>query len=84
MWATIRSYIVSNVMKLAGWKAYLAKILLNKVGKWLNDFYSNVVNKMEDNKDLKKYADELAKGKESNEEQKVKDQLDILNPDHRP
>lgn len=83
MWAAIQSYIVSSLLKLAGWRAYLANIILKKVGKWLEEFYVGVVNRMMDNKDLHKYADEMAKGKDADEEQKLKDQLDILNPGHK-
>lgn len=83
MWKLVQSYIVGTVLKLAGWRATLANYVLNFLYKDLKKFVLDVYNKMMDDKALKKYADELAKGKESDEKQKLQDQLDLLNPKHK-
>lgn len=76
----LKSFGINAVAGLAGWQAWLVDVILNKIWKALNKAWKDTLDKISDNKSLKKYADELAKGKDSDEAKKVQDQLELLNP----
>lgn len=89
VYSYLKEYIVVGLLKLSGWKAWVANLVFKKVWKEiilerlmpaLSRAWNTTLDKLRDNKALHKYADEMAKGKDSSEEQKLKDQLDILNP----
>jgi hypothetical protein len=89
VYAYLREYAVTTLLKLSGWKAWVANIVFKKLWKELlverlfpavKRAWDTTLDKLRDNKALRKYADEMAKGKDSDEDQKLKDQLDIINP----
>lgn len=85
----LREYAVSTLLKLSGWKAWVANLIFKKI--WNELFVERVfpalkrawnitMDKLRDNKALDKYADHVSQGKDADDEQLVQDQLDILNP----
>jgi len=75
--------VVKFGLKLGGFRAWVVELIAVKAWKLLLQAWNTALDKLQDNKDLKKYADEQAKGNNSDENQKLQDQLDLLNPKHK-
>ena len=79
--------IVKFGLKLGGFQAWIVELVVERIYKkaipLIIQAWNTALDKLQDNKDLKKYVDEQAKGKNSDENQKLQDQLDLLNPKHK-
>ena len=89
VYAFLREYAVTTLLKLSGWKAWVAKlvfkkiwqeVLVERVSPAISRAWNITMDKLRDSKALDKYADELAKGKDAKDEELLQDQLDLINP----
>ena len=81
----LSSYGVKALTGLAGWQAWLINLLVNRL--WKKNIYPAIarawnmmLETLRDNKALSQYENTLTQGKDADEEQKLKDQLNLLNP----